>query len=376
MVGYAGAAAQPAQYDQSNAIFDLISQIARNQPGGIRALTAGEAPGAVPDGPAGMAPARVPSVNQLAVPQQFNPGFQSPTSPPMQQQPMPDDPAMSAGGPGAPDLAAMLGAAAGGGGGGAPPGGAPAPDAGGGFMDGMGGSIVDALSALGGINTDNGPLVAFGSGFAGAQGNRQRREDRKLALTERAEDKAYRRSRDSLADSRYADETGYQHGRDKVGDERYAKSEARSAALDELQQGALALGIKKSKLEYSKLLRDYENGGISIDTALDIESKVNGHMSSFAGSAGSSDNPAAYQAEEKRYREQLKQTLGADGGTGGAVPKNGAPAGDGDGSSIDTPASISSGSDVQGLPAGSYFVAPPGTVINGKDVSGQTLMKH
>lgn len=228
MVGYAGAASQPAPNDQSNAIFDLISQIARSQPGGIRALAAGEAPGVVPDGPVGMAPGRVPSVDQLAVPQQFNPGFQPPPAQPMQQQPVPEDPAMGAGGPGAPDLARMLQSAAGGGG---YPGGAPAPDAGGGGM----GMISDALSALGGIDTDRGPLAAFGSGFAGARGNRQRREDRKMALANAADEKAYQRGRDKVGDDRYAAAAAYQHGRDATG--------------DQFKQQALTIQEKKAMLQ-------------------------------------------------------------------------------------------------------------------------------
>jgi hypothetical protein len=184
--------------------------------------------------------------------------------------------------------------------------------------------ISDALTGLTVGNPTAPPAMAFAQGFAGAQAAQQARLDRKRQeqaaeqeLEWKQEDRAYQRERDATADDR--------DDRKMTLDERRADRDDRKAALDELSTAA---GIQHTLAETNKIVREYQNNGLTVDQQIKVEGLVNDYIKAQLGDYPTESDRQSIKADADTYRSNLIQQFkgGSDisGATGGTteVPKD------------------------------------------------------
>jgi hypothetical protein len=248
---------------------------------------------------------------------------------------------------------------------------------------GLRNGLVDALSAMQGVDSGASPLVALSQGFAGAQQSQQSREDRKRALV--------------LADEEArakAEQRDYDRGRDTREDERKDRGEDRrdrEAYFDEI---ATAANAKETLANTAKLRRDAKRLGLTEEDLDKIEKDTlrYGELMMPEGSFTANDeNQAKVEELMKTYRQrrinEVKALGGAEDESGGTstVPKTGQPsaastARPGDGKSYATPLSLGTGQTRSGFfqaleaaPPGTFFIHPD--IIDPKTGQPQILVK-
>lgn len=367
----------------------------------------------------------IPGPGQLSVPDDMNPAFpigseaSAPVSPyatpprPPQPRPAPPAPAaMPPGGgastlrPGLQGLASLISPATTGSIGGS--GGAPVPpptldpDAPGplGRMmpSGLRNGLVDALSALGGLDPMANPLQALGQGFAGAHASQQGREDRRLAQAGANYARDYKLYRDQVGDRR-------DDRRDSRDDTRLTLEERRDARRDQLDAARLGLegqrsaneekrlsieerraareqrkeyidefstaaGIKLTEAQTAKINKDLEKSGLDDKVLHDIEGEVSDHMKQFMPPGAleavdpESDQGKRLLRESERFRKERLDYYKTRGEGSGSTPtsESGGPgagtSSPNPGTSYHAPASPPDWSGVQALPKGSFYRLP------------------
>lgn len=365
---------QPAAVDPIYALAAIIDQQRRGVP--VQRAFAQPGQGVVPM--PGQPPAPpIADPGQLSVPGEFNPGFPSAPPPQPAPPPMPSFPgkerddldsrtaqptAMAAQMPAGPVSAAPQ---------------APvAPDLMAAAQDqpgplgrmlpsGARNGIVDALAALGGLNSNANPLQALGQTFGAGMASKQAREDRKAGLAGAQYDREHQLYREQVGDTRAAASDTREEKRLTI-DERKAATEERRSQLQDIQ---IAAGIEHTQAETSKIEREYSKGGLTTDQMLKVENQVTNYGKTLIPSgsiqAPDADTTARVKKSMDDYRKQLIQQLtsgtAAPSEPGAEVPKT---SGAGEGT-WDAPVTFPAGttdlrSAVEKLPKGTIFVGPSG----------------
>lgn len=221
--------------------------------------------------------------------------------------------------------------------------------------EGVGDFVGNAALGAAGADPTATPLTTFAQAFAGAQGAKNVRLDRKRAEQAAAEDTAYERGRDAKKDAL--------EERKLVIDERAAARLERKAMIDEL---ATAANIQHTQAETAKIEREYARAGLSFDESIEVEQAVINWINSLTSEGGRMTTEER-KAEAARKRQELLENRtnsdnyddeGDEGGTT-EVPMTSTGEVQGDGS-YESPYSVANGEiseeAFETLPIGAHYL--------------------